>query len=83
MSDCKSVAMTNLEAQVLKEDPENVLVSSLAYLTRTKSLFGGDLDTAVLTIRTVADRLRFKLQEDSFFHNKQSHVRQVLQNVFR
>ncbi len=34
MSDCKSVAMTNLESQVRAEDPENVLVSSLAFLTR-------------------------------------------------
>ncbi len=34
MSDCKSVAMSNLEAQVRKEDPENVLISSLSYVTR-------------------------------------------------
>jgi hypothetical protein len=43
MSDCKSVAMSNLEAQVRKEDPENVLISSLSYVTRTKALYGGDL----------------------------------------
>lgn len=43
MSDCRSVAMSNLEAQVRKEDPENVLISSLSYVTRTKALYGGDL----------------------------------------
>ncbi len=56
MSNCKLVAMTNLEAQVRKEEPENVLVSSLSYLTGTKRLFGGDLETAVATLRTVASR---------------------------
>ncbi len=43
-------------SQVRKEDPENVLVSSLSYLTGTKRLFGGDLETAVATLRTVASR---------------------------
>ena len=84
MSNCKSVAMTNLEAQVRKEDPENVLISALAYLTRTKSLYGGDLETAVTTMRTVASRIQYRLQHGrSSFHNKESHIRQVLQNVLR
>ena len=56
MSDCKSVAMTNLESQMRQEDPENVLVSSLAYLTRTKALYGGDLEAVVSVMRTVASR---------------------------
>ena len=80
MSNCKSVAMSNLEAQVRKEDPENVIVSALAYLTRTKSLFGGDLETAVATMRTVANRIQYRLQQTSrlgAFHNKESHIRQV------
>eukprot|EP00095_Tigriopus_kingsejongensis_P000874 maker-scaffold389_size186684-snap-gene-0.27 protein:Tk00874 transcript:maker-scaffold389_size186684-snap-gene-0.27-mRNA-1 annotation:"conserved hypothetical protein" len=86
MSHCKSVAMTNLEAQVRKEDPENVLVSALAYLTRTKSLYGGDLETAVATMRTVANRIQYRLQQptrNGGLQNKESHIRQVVQNVFR
>ena len=86
MSNCKSVAMSNLESQVRQEDPENVLVSALAYLTRTKALYGGDLETAVATMRTVASRIQYRLQQSSrsgSFHNKESHIRQVLQNVFR
>ena len=86
MSHCKSVAMANLENQVRKQDPENVLVSALAYLTRTKSLYGGDLETAVSVIRTVANRIQYRLQQSSrtgSFHNKESHIRQVLQNVLR
>ena len=83
MSDCKSVAMTNLESQVRQEDPENVLVSSLAYLTRTKSLYGGDLEAAVAIMRTVASRIQYRLQSSSSFHDKVNHIRQVLLNVLR
>ena len=36
MSDCKSLSIAQLEAQVRQEDPENVLVSNLAYQTRSK-----------------------------------------------
>ena len=84
MSDCKSVAMSNLEAQVRKEDPENVLISSLSYVTRTKALYGGDLESAVAIMRTVASRVQYRLQSSgSVFHNKESHIRQVLQNVLQ
>ena len=90
MSHCKSVAMANLESQVRKQDPENVLVQSLAYLTRTKSLYGGDLEAAVTTMRTVASRIQYRLQQSArtagatgSFHNKESHIRQILQNVLR
>jgi latrophilin 1 len=83
MSDCKSVAMTNLESQVRQEDPENVLVSSLAYLTRTKSLYGGDLEAAVSIMRIVASRIQYRLQSSASFHDKVNHIRQVLLNVLR
>ena len=84
MSGCKSVAVDNLEAQVRKEDPETVLVSSLAYLTRTRSLYGGDLEATVSIMRTVASRLAYRLQSSSgAFHNKESHVRQVVQDILR
>lgn len=83
MSDCKSVAMTHLESQVREENPENVLVSSLAYLTRTKSLYGGDLEAVVAIMRTVASRIQYRLQQSSNFHDKINHIRQVLLNVLR
>ena len=57
MSGCKSVAFSNLEKQVRNEDPENLLVSKLSYLTRTKSLFGGDLESVVATMRTVINQI--------------------------
>ena len=84
MSGCKSVAVDNLEAQVRKEDPETVLVSSLAYLTRTRSLYGGDLESTVKIMREVASRLDFRLKSTSgSFHNKEAHVKQVVQDVLR
>ena len=84
MSDCKAVAMSNLEAQVRQEDPENVLISSLAYLTRTKSLYGGDLESAVSIMSTVANLIQYRLQSRSgSFHNKESFIQEVLQNVLR
>lgn len=86
MSNCRSISMSNLEGQVRKEDPENVLASAMAYFTRTKDLYGGDLEIAVATMRTVASRLQYRLQQSSSkgaFHNKESFIRQVLQNVFR
>ena len=79
--------MSKLEDQVRNEDPVNVLVSSLAFLTRIKSLYGGDLETAVAVLRTVASRVLFSLQEEgrsvsASFPNKRNHIREVLQNVF-
>ena len=53
-----------------QEDPENVLVSSLAYLTRTKALYGGDLEAVVTIMRTVASRIQYRLQSSSNFHDK-------------
>ena len=82
MSDCKSTAITGLEEQVRQNDPENVLVSSLAYNTRTKSLFGGDLEAVVTIMRTVASRIQYRLQTEKF-HDKVNHIRQVLLNVLR
>lgn len=81
MSNCKSGAMSKLEEQVRNEDPDNVIVSSLAYQTRTKSLYGGDLETVVATMRTIASRIQYRLQ-NGVFHNKESHIAQVLQHVF-
>lgn len=58
MSDCKSEAATNLEARVRAEDPEAVLASSLARLTSKSHFYGGDLDTSVAVMRTIANRIR-------------------------
>jgi hypothetical protein len=47
---------------------------------RTKALYGGDLESAVAIMRTVASRVQYRLQSSgTVFHNKESHIRQVLQ----
>ncbi len=81
MSDCKSISMSKLEEQVINQDPENVLVSSLNYVTRTKSLYGGDLEAAVSIMRKVASRIQYRLQSPSTFHDKFNHTHTVLLNV--
>ncbi len=87
MSHCKSMSMATLEKEVRAQQPETVLVSSLAYRTRDKALYGGDLASAVWVMNTVASRIKGRLQEDSVrsgsFHTTESDVRTVLQNVLR
>lgn len=86
MSDCKSEAATNLEARVRAEDPEAVLASSLAHMTTTKSHFyGGDVDTSVAVLKTIANRLRFILQTGlrDHFYNKEAYVQEVTANMLR
>ena len=75
MSECKSLAMVQLENQVREQDPENVLVSTLLYTTRTKALFGGDLEVVVDVMRTVAARIQYRLQSSSSFHDKSNHIK--------
>ncbi|XP_059091088.1 latrophilin Cirl-like isoform X2 [Tigriopus californicus] len=83
LSDCKSNAMTNLESRVREEDPENVIVSALAKLTRT-SLYGGDLETASVIMRTMANRLQYLLQsQSSSFYKKEAYIQEVFQNILR
>ena len=84
MSDCKSVMMTNLEVKVRQEDPENVIASSLARLTGSRQLYGGDLQSAVAVIRTVASRIQYLLQQKSEnFYKKEAFIQEVLLNVVR
>ena len=86
LSDCKSAAMTNLEARVREEDPDDVVISSLAHLTSkmTSRLFGGDLESAVAILRTLSNRLQYMFQTQSdTFYNKKHYVQQVFQNVLR
>lgn len=82
MGDCKSVAMSNLEVQAQKDDPEDVLISSLAYVTRTKALYGGDLESTVAIMRAVSSRIRFRFQS-STFRDRESHVRQATQSLLQ
>ena len=47
-------------------------------------MFGGDLESSVAILRTVANRLQYLLQTQSdSFYNKESYVQQVFQNVLR
>ena len=84
LSDCRSVPMTNLEVKVRQEDPENVLASSLARLTGSRKLYGGDLQSAVSVMRTVASRVQYLLQkrEDNFY-KKEAFIQEVLLNIVR
>jgi len=84
MSDCKSVPMTNLEVKVRQEDPENVIASSLARLTGSRQLYGGDLQSAVAVMRTVANRIQYLLQQRSNkFYKKEAFIQEVLLNIVR
>lgn len=84
MSDCKSVPMTNLEVKVRQEDPENVIASSLARLTGSRKLYGGDLQSAVAVMRTVANRIQYLLQQRSEkFYKKEAFIQEVLLNIVR
>ena len=76
-----------------KHDHENVLASELALLTKPKAasseggeaagaFFGGDLESAVTVMRTIADRLQYLLQTKAMF-NSESFVQEIFQNVFR
>lgn len=84
LTDCKSVAMTNLEVKVRQEDPENVLDSSLARLTGSRQLYGGDLQSAVAVMRTVASRVQYLLQQrEDKFYKKEAFIQEVLLNIVR
>ena len=84
MSDCKSVPMTNLEVKVRQEDPENVIASSLARLTGSRQLYGGDLQSAVAVMRTVASRIQYLLQQrEDKFYKKEAFIQEVLLNIVR
>ena len=84
MSDCKSVPMTNLEVKVRQEDPENVIASSLARLTGSRQLYGGDLLSAVEVMKTVASRIQYLLQQRSDkFYKKEAFIQEVLLNIVR
>ncbi len=51
---------------------------------RTKNLYGGDLESAVEIMRTVASRIQYRLQSSGRnFHDRVNHIRQVLLNVLR
>lgn len=73
--------MSKLEEQVNNQEPENVIVQSLNFLTRTKALYGGDLEAATAIMRKVASRIQYRLQSSSTFHDKYDHIHTVVVNV--
>ena len=85
MSDCKSDAVAQLERDVREEEPENAIASTMASLTGgRRALFGGDLETASSVLRTVATRLQYLLQTQSFRHGgKERYVSAVFGDVVR
>ena len=85
LSNCRSNRMTNLADLVRKEDPVEVIVSSLAKLTADfDSLYGGDVELASSILRAMANRLQYKLQSQgrSFFR-KEDYVQNNFQNILR
>ena len=59
-----------------------MIASRLAHLTRegaSPSLLGGDLESALSVLRSVANRLAYRLQQDSALYNARSHVVQIYQ----
>ena len=84
MSDCRSVSLTELEAGVERGDLENVLSASLAHHTNTHHLYGGDVESAVAIIRTLASRIQYLLQtQGDKFYNKSQYIQEVLLNMVR
>ena len=84
MSDCKSAAITNLEVKLRQADPENVIASSLAHLTGSRRLYGGDLESAAGVMKTVANRLQYLLQQRTEkFYKKEAYIQEILLNIVR
>ena len=46
-------------------------------------MLGGDLESALSVLRSVANRLAYRLQQDTQLYNARSHVVQIYQNVLR
>ena len=84
MSDCKSAAITNLEVKLRQSDPETVIASSLAHLTGSKKLYGGDIDSAAAVMKTVANRIQYLLQQQKdTMYRKEATVQEILLNIVR
>ena len=84
MGDCKTLTMSRLEAKVESGDLENVISSSLAHLTRTDSLYGGDVEQSAAIMRTLANRIQYLLQtKGDTFYNKGIYIQEVLLNMVR
>ena len=84
MSDCKSAAITNLEVKLRQSDPETVIASSLAHLTGSKKLYGGDIDSAAAVMKTVANRIQYLLQQQKdTLYRKEATVQEILLNIVR
>ena len=84
LSDCKTLAMSNLEAKVEDGDLENVISSSLAHLTRVEVLYGGDVEASAAIMRTLSNRIQYLLQtQGDKFYNKGQYIQEVLLNMVR
>ena len=84
LSDCKTLAMSNLEGKVEDGDLENVISSSLAHLTRVEVLYGGDVEASAAIMRTLSNRIQYLLQtQGDKFYNKGQYIQEVLLNMVR
>jgi len=84
MRDCKSKSMSELETKVQEGEQENVISAALAHLTRSKILYGGDVEAAVAIMRTISNRIQYLLQtQGDTFYNKGAYIQEVLLNMVR
>ena len=66
------------------EGGESTIASRLAHLSGGSLSFSGDLKSSVEVMRTVVQRLQYKLQtEPEKFNGKTYYVHEVVQNVLR
>jgi hypothetical protein len=84
LGDCKTIAMSRLETKVQTGDQENVISFSLAHLSRTESLYGGDIEQSAAVMRTLANRIQYLLQtKGDTFYDKGVYIQEVLLNMVR
>ena len=87
LGSCKSSVISDLEDSVRKQNPENVIISSLARFFTTNQhmkYYGGDVDGAISIIRTLTDRLQYLFQTESKpYLNKKPYIHDFFQNIIR
>ena len=77
----EQVHLHDLPLNPTSTQTEDVIASRLAHLTRESgsALFGGDLESALSVLRSVANRLAYRLQQEARLYNKREHVVQIYQ----
>ena len=86
--------MTNLEVEVRRNDPTEAIAQKLVHFTSPesgKNLFGGDLESAVKILESLASRIQYKIQKEKSSSNSalysnqaaEVEVQEILQGALR